>query len=248
MQKRERYSLLDILRGASIISMVLYHMFWDMKYLFDVQMEWFESSAVHVWQQIGCYIFILLSGFCWSLGSKKMKRGILVLICSAVISIITVVFMPDGLILFGILSLMGSAMIIMKPLDKLFCRISPYIGLFISFVLFGVTKNIDSGSLSIGGKVFLEIPKGLYANFFTAYLGFPAKDFRSEDYFPLIPFLFMYWMGYFLYKIFKSRDWLKYLSSFHAKPLEWIGKQSLVIYMLHQPVVYGVLALVMKAL
>ena len=54
----------------------------------------------------------------------------------------------------------------------------------------------------------------------------------------------MFWMGYFAYSIFKKHNWLKVLRCVRFKPLEWVGRNALLIYMLHQPVVYGVLYLI----
>lgn len=237
---QKRYTLLDALRGITLISMIFYHTVWDMVYMFDVEMPWFKSDGAFVWQQSICWTFILLSGFCWSLGGRKLKRALLVLGASLIISVVTIIFTPDSRVLFGVLNGIGTGMLLMIPLDKVFRRISPYVGIIISFGLFIVTRNVNDGSLGFGDWELLTLPESWYANMFTAYLGFPEPDFYSSDYFAVFPWIFLYITGYFLYHIFKRRNWLQYLSvSF--KPLEWLGQHSLIIYLLHQPLVYGVL-------
>lgn len=241
MKKTKRYTILDIIRALALIGMILYHAIWDLVYLYDMDIPWYKSEAAFIWQQSICWTFILLSGFCWSLGTKKLKRGIIVFGCSIIISLVTMVFLPGSGIMFGILSLIGTSMLVMIPLDKLLGRVNPYIGVMVCFALFLLTYNVNAGVLVFGNWRLVELPKVLYANLFTAYIGFPAPDFSSSDYFPVIPWLFLYQTGYFLYGVFKKHDWLKHLSAVNIKPLEWIGRHSLLLYMLHQPVVYGML-------
>ena len=76
----KRYHVLDEIRGLTLISMILYHASWDMVYLFGKNWIWFESTAGYVWQQSICISFILLSGFCWNFGRKKLKRVIILFI------------------------------------------------------------------------------------------------------------------------------------------------------------------------
>lgn len=244
--KSKRYTILDIIRGLALIGMTAYHAMWDLVYIYDVDIPWYKSNAAFMWQQSICWTFILLSGFCWNLGRKKLKRGLIVFGCSIVVSLVTAIFLPDASIMFGILSLIGTAMLVMIPLDKLFSKVSPYIGVAVCFALFIVTYNVNAGTLGFGDWEIVKLPKELYANLFTAYLGFPAPGFYSSDYFSVIPWLFLYQTGYFLYGVFKKHDWLKHLSAISIKPLEWIGRHSLLLYMLHQPVVYGVLFVIFE--
>lgn len=246
MKEKKRYAALDVLRGVAIIAMVLYHGLWDLVYVFDVRIPWFYSDSASVIQLSIRWTFILLSGFCWSMGSKKIKRSLIVLACSVIITAVTAVFTPENTILFGVLSLIGTGMLLTIPLDKLCRKLSPYIGLAVCIALFVVTENTVYGRFSIGDCVLWELPDVLYANTFTAYFGFRPVFFSSPDYVPLLPWLFSFWMGYFLYRIFKKHDLLKYLSVFSFKPLEWIGRHSLIIYMLHQPIVYGLLFLIFE--
>ena len=78
-----------------------------------------------------------------------------------------------------------------------------------------------------------------YADLFTTYLGFPAPGFWSTDYFSILPWFFLYTVGYFLYGLSKNR--LQLLTKSICPPLGWIGRKSVIIYMLHQPLVYGLL-------
>ncbi len=243
---KKRYYTLDAFRGFALVNMIAYHAMWDMVNIFHCNISWFKSDIAHIWQQCICWSFILLSGFCWNFGKKKLKNALVTLVASVIITVVTAVFMKNSIIIFGVLSLLGSSMLIMIPLDKLVKRLNPYVGLVVSFFAFIAIKKVSDGAVVIGDKVLFEMPRELYANFFTAYLGFPPGGFYSSDYFPLIPWLFLFVCGYFLYHIFTRLKLMKYLSSFRCRPLEFMGRHSLIIYMAHQPVVYGVLFLVFR--
>ena len=241
---KKRYTIPDALRGLSLISMILYHTVWDLVNIYGVRIPWFRTNAAFIWQQSICWTFIILSGFCWHFGSRKFKRGLIVLAGAAVISVVTIVFLPSCAIRYGVLGLIAAGMLLLIPLDKLFQKIQPIIGAAVSFSLFLVTKNIPSGFIGSRNNCLAVMPFELYRNEFTAWLGFPHADFFSCDYFPIIPWLFLYITGYFLYFIFRRYDLLKYLSMFSVRPLEFMGRHSLIIYMVHQPVIYGALFLI----
>ena len=92
------------------------------------------------------------------------------------------------------------------------------------------------------------LPEALYANDITALFGFPGPDFYSTDYFPLIPWFFLYVTGWFLYRIFERRGWLGIFSKPRVPVLGFVGRHTLPIYMAHQPVIYAVLTVVFSIL
>ncbi len=243
----KRYTLLDIFRGIAILAMVAYHLTWDLVYIYDVPFPWFHSHGAFIVQRTIRWAFILLSGFCWSLSRKNLRRAQIVIGASLIISLVTMFATPESAIYFGVLSLIGSAMLVTILLDKPFQKLSPYLGLALCILLFLLTAKVGEGLLGFG-KWTVELPDWLYANYFSAYFGFYPRGFSSSDYVPLLPWLFSYWMGYFLYHIFKKQNWLPALSVVSFKPLEWIGRHSLEIYLLHQPIIYGILFLIMKGL
>lgn len=244
--EKKRYTLIDILRSFAMIAMIFYHAVWDLVYIFDVDVPWFSSQSAAILQMSIRLSFIILSGFCWSMSRNNLKRGCIVYIASWIITIVTMLFMPNQYILFGVLSLIGSAMLFTLPLDSLFKKINPYIGILACSVLFILFKQIMNGYIGIGNIELLQIPSSFYNSHIGAYLGFPDYAFQSTDYVPIFPWLFVFWIGYFIYQLFKKRDWLKHLKMVESKPLEWIGRNSLLIYMVHQPIIYVILYLVCR--
>lgn len=239
--ERKRYAALDCLRGCVLISMILYHATWDLVYLFGVQWSWFGTGFARIWQQSICWTFILLSGFCWHFGKKKWKRGLIVFVGGAVITIVTKLFMPTGIIIFGVLTFLGSSMLLMILLDKILRRIPPITGAISSFVLFVVTRNVNMGYLGFEHWNWVALPQALYTNDLTTYFGFMKPGFFSADYFAMFPWLFLFVTGYYLHTIFQKYQRLDIFIKPHCNWLEWLGRHSLIIYMLHQPIVYGTL-------
>ncbi len=246
MMSKKRYTVLDALRGLWVVAMVIYHTLWDLVYMFDVNIPWFGSTTAHIFQLSIRWAFILISGFSWHLGSKKLKRSLIVMGASIVISLVTFIFTYDARILFGVLSLLGVSMLMAIPLDKLFSKVHPVLGICLMSALFVLTYNVPRGYIGVGDFEFFELPSILYFNNITACFGFPPRGFYSADYVPLIPWVFMFFIGYFLYLFFKKHNILRFLASFRVKPLEFIGRHSLIIYMVHQPLVYAILLLIFK--
>ncbi len=238
--------MLDAMRGLTLISMIAYHTVWDMVYIFDVKWDWYKSDMAYIWQQSICWSFILLSGFCWSFGKVKWKRTLTVFLAGIVITVVTLIAMPQERIIFGVLTFFGTAMFLMIPLDKILSKCKPAIGFVISFLLFLAVRNVNEGELGFEGIVLMELPDGWYRGWLATYLGFTESSFFSTDYFSVLPWIFLFITGYFLHGIMKQKGWFVYLEKGKCVWLENLGKNSLWIYMLHQPIAYGVLWVVFR--
>lgn len=235
-----RYALLDELRGLDLVSMMLYHACWDLVFLFDVNMRWYAGTPGRLWQQTICWVFILLSGFCAPFGRYMLRRGTVVFSAGAVVTLATLVFMPEGRVIFGVLTFLGAAMLLTGVLEPLLKKVMPAVGLAVSAVLFAVCYPVGLGWVGLGGWK-LMLPQSLYANYFTAFLGFYPDWFYSADYFGLLPWLFLFWAGYYLHKVVGRRR-MEPLRRPVCPALGWMGRHSLLLYLLHQPVIYGVLS------
>ena len=165
----DRYALLDELRGLDLVSMMLYHGCWDLVNLFGIQADWYYGLPGHLWQQSICWVFILLSGFCVQLGHHTLRRGAQVFGAGALVTAVTLLFMPEDRVIFGVLTLLGSAMLLTGLLEKPLRRIPPAAGFAISAVLFALTRNVSAGYLGFG-SLRLWLPQTLYVNYATAVL------------------------------------------------------------------------------
>ena len=225
--EKQRYPILDLIRGIAIINMIAYHFLWNMKSLWGFELNWFDGRYSHIWQRAICFSFILISGFCLNLSSKPIKRGIIVFMAGLLVSAVTLIVEPRGKIIFGILTFLGSAMIIVGLVAKPIKKINSKVTLILSLILFLITYKINYGIIC-----GLELPKYLYNGLFATYLGFRDTGFYSADYFSLLPWIFLFLFGFCFY------DNIRTLPNVSIKPINFIGRHSLLIYLLHQPVIY----------
>lgn len=229
--EKQRIWEIDAFRGLFVIGMVAVHLVYDLQsffglpFLADSQMYYFVAS----W---GGVLFFLISGICATLGSRPVRRGLIVLGCGFVVSAATVVMYlvdmsgKDILIYFGVLHCLGVCMILWPLVKKL-----PWWALAL----------LGAGIVAAGLYLSrMRFETGLW----LVPLGLMPSGFASSDYFPLLPFLGFFLLGAVLGKtLYKNKktlfprispeNWL-------IRSFCWIGKWSLAIYILHQPVLMGV--------
>ena len=239
-QKAGRLAGLDTIRGITLLSMMLYHTCWDLVFLFGKKIPGYSGLGGYVWQQSICWTFILLAGFCWSLGSHHLKRGLIVFGSGILITFVTLLVMPESRVIFGVLTLIGSCMLLLIPMEKLLLKLRAEIGLAGSFLLFLLFRNVNTGYLGFENWNILKLPDGFYENLFTTYLGFPQKGFFSADYFSLLPWFFLFLTGFYLYQLVQKNHMMEKLFSWRVPGFDVIGRHSLLIYLLHQPAVFGI--------
>ncbi len=244
-----RYNALDSLRGLLIVNMVLYHGLYDVVYILNIPLPWYTGPAGYVWQQSICWGFILLSGFCFRMSRHPVRHGLVVLGAGVLVSLITYLAMPSEFILFGVLYLLGLAGLMQCGVWQLWSwwkrRPFPaWLGLGLSVAAFLLTRNLPRGSLGFEGWELLRLPGWLYQWDWLAVAGLPGPGFHSSDYFPLVPWVFLYLCGYFLWRAVghKRRVMDKLKPGF--APLAFLGRHSLLIYLLHQPALMAVFLLV----
>lgn len=240
----ERYHMLDAMKGVLIIMMVIYHALYSAAYVFGYDVPIIKSAAAGVVQQIICIGFITISGMCWSISvsrgnepiKRKLIRGLFLILCSAVITCVTLAATPNNAIHFGILNLLGICMIIMLPLRKALGKINSVVGFATSLALFVLLRGITRGYIGIG-TFSLKLPEFLYADYITALLGFPPANFRSSDYFPIFPWIFIFICGCFLWRILSSSSAALTALKRRVPFFSAVGSRSILIYLLHQPVI-----------
>lgn len=239
---KNRINIIDEARGLCIILVVIYHLFYSMTMVFGMDEFYDIFSVMRVWQPLLPAMFILISGISLSLSRNNIKRGLILLLISAAITVILAVFMPSQIIWFGILHFLAVMNIVFGALKKHVDKIPAISGIIICALLFLLTYNVHRGYLGIQGIWSLKLPPVLYQTDFTAPLGFYSETFRSTDYCPLLPWTFMFLIGAILGRFTKSIP--ESLAKTHIRPLAFIGRHTLIIYLAHQPVIVGILYLI----
>ncbi len=236
----ERYYLIDGIRGYTVISMVVYHFLYDIFIVYGVYPPWYNIPPVYAWQQSICWAFIFISGFVWIWGGKdNLKRGLLLNALGFIITAATCAAIPAEAIWFGILNFIGCAVLIMIPLSRVLRGIDPIMGLAVSFALFMLFKRVQYGYIGFGDLdiIRVQMPQALYTSYVLTPLGFPFPGFGSSDYFPVLPWFFLYLCGFFFNGVFMRHESWKEKAKYRVPVLSFIGSRSLWVYMLHQPVI-----------
>ncbi|WP_066537946.1 heparan-alpha-glucosaminide N-acetyltransferase domain-containing protein [Acutalibacter muris] len=242
---RERYHLLDTIRGILLINMTAYHGLYDVVYIMGVPMDWYTGPIGYAWQQSICWGFILLSGFCFRLSKRPMRHGLVILGAGVLVTLVTAVAMPSERIIFGVLYLLGLCALIQCGVWALWNKLGlpPFpagLGLALSALAFFLTRGVPSGYIGFEGLRLFTLPGWLYQWDLLAVLGLPGPGFWSSDYFPLVPWVFLYLCGYFLWRLIGSRQRVMDRLRPGIGPLALIGRHSLAVYLLHQPALMAV--------
>lgn len=224
----KRYQLIDGLRGFTVINMVIYHLIYNLKTFYGFHFP----DQIYYYQQSICWSFILLSGFSMSF-SKHLPRKIIILsMVSIVITGASYLLFPEETIYFGVIHFFAAATLLFYLFRKVFYRFPKKVGILLNVFLFAVTKSLPEGTLFFSK---LSLPSVFYQkNLF--YLGLPSDSFSSGDYFPIIPWIFLFLTGFYAHFFISLSKKEKSQNILHI-----LGRHSLIIYLLHQPLLLGVL-------
>ena len=243
---KDRAWELDFLRGIALLMMLFMHMSWDVRYEFRVDVfsylekGWFWSF-VH---PVIVVLFVSVSGICCTFSRSNIKRGLKLLAATLALEIGT--FIATNYV--GI-----SCLIIFNVLAVLTCGIFLYA--LISFIEKKLKVKPDVMNVIMGLAGLYIVICGCdihYMDYSTENLAFLPIGFEiagtpwMADYMPLFPWLGVFLIGCVIGRLcYKDKKTLfagrgKVMKAV-ARPVEFIGRHSLIIYLVHQPVIYGIL-------
>lgn len=244
-----RYPLLDSLRGMAVLEMMAFHLCFDLNVLTAVNTDWPWLPKTVFWQQQIVYLFIVVAGMSCALmkPEKHFRRGLFLNILGLIITAATLFFVPAQPIHFGVLTFIGSALLlsfIVEDKGWFLTKAESTLGsvacMLLCIIMIVFTYSLQTGELRLWGQTLGVWPQWPYEHNW-AWLGFPSKDFFSSDYVPVLPHIFAFWLGWFYLRYLQSHNATLLLVSFN-KRLEALGRNSLVIYFIHQPLFLGVLS------
>ena len=240
---KKRFWEIDFLRGIAIVLMIIFHFVYDLNY-FGIYNSNLRSGFLFY---LGCsasIIFILLVGISLSLSFsrlrniktiqkkshiKYLKRGMKIFSWGLIITLITWIFLKEGFIFFGILHFIGISIIIAYPFLKY-----SYLNLLVGIIVIIIGVYLRNFTFDFNWLV---------------WLGFIQKGSYTFDYYPVLPWFGLVLIGLFIgntiYQNYERKFNLPDLSSFHSiRAFCFLGRYSLFIYLIHQPILIIILYIV----
>ncbi|CAH0340961.1 hypothetical protein RHI9324_02643 [Rhizobium sp. CECT 9324] len=225
---------LDALRGIALIAMATYHFSWDLEFFGYLAPGTSTEGFLRLYARIIASSFLFLAGFSLVLAHYPqlklqafLKRLAVIVAAALAISAATWWFVPDGWIFFGILHSIATASLI----GLLFLRLPPL-----------VTLVAAGGAIALPNLWRSEI----FDTPWFWFTGLSQTVPRSNDFVPLLPWLGALLCGIALARILRDRGAFAALAKLPAGPgwLRWGGRHSLIVYLLHQPLLFALVYLV----
>ncbi|MDE7246206.1 MAG: DUF1624 domain-containing protein [Oscillospiraceae bacterium] len=225
---RRRYDSLDAWRSLAVVLMLAYHFLFDL-YIFGViTREQLFCTPLNIMQKFICCSFILLAGVSARFTRSNLRHGLTVLAAGVVVEIGAAV--GGQTIRFGVLMFLGTAMLLYHVTGRSIERLP-------ALPLTAVLALLFWGTSVWTNRVRVTVPC-LYP------LGLMTTNFYSADYFPIMPWLFLFLAGTVLGGVCRRYPAHPLLTVRLPKALTWLGRHSLLIYILHQPVLFGITYLI----
>lgn len=236
-----RIAVFDAIRGLSVLSMVGFHLCYDLVELRGISIPWFKPPFEDLWRASISWVFLALAGLMCSFSRNNMRRACKYGVVAFLIWAATTIAAIDIPISFGIIFCMAASTLIYGLLQKANFEPQGILAACVFLCLFLATLKISSGYLEILGSR-IEVPASFYSTEFFSWLGFPGPRFESGDYYPVLPYCFMYLAGASIGPWARS-SLPKALARISCRPLEFVGRHALEIYILHQPVLLAAVSM-----
>lgn len=240
---KNRIGTIDEIRGLCIIAVVVYHFFYTASEIF--RLAWFMETfpSLKIIQPFLPVTFIILSGLSFNLSHDNTKRGFLLMEIAILITLVTAIFIPSQVIWFGIIHFLAVANLACGQSKKVLDKIPFVLGIILSAILFVATYNIGKGYIGIP-SFSVSVPDIFYTTDAVMMLGTHSRSFYTADYAPVLPWIFLFtcslFAGRYLHKL------PKFFKKTHIRPLAFIGRHTLIIYLVHQPIIFGTLYVLTK--
>jgi uncharacterized membrane protein len=223
-----RLPILDVARGTAVLAMILYHASWNLAH-FGFIPPGSMTTPFGIWSaRLIASSFLLLAGISLALAHRDgfrasafWRRFGLIALSAALVSIVTLWTMPELPIYFGILHCIAVSSLI----GVLFLRVPPLVA-------------------ALAGAVILLMPLSGFrfdGGLPLIWLGLNAVPRAMADYVPLIPFSGIFLLGMAIGKLisFQSKTATAQSQPAFARGLSLLGRYSLIIYLVHQPLLFG---------
>ncbi len=228
-----RIALIDVWRGIALVAMMTYHGAWDIAYLRLIRFDPGGSLPWRLYAHLIAGSFLFLAGVSLVLATRSgfrlepyLRRLGVIVAAAALVSLATYFVMPEGWVYFGILHQIALASVIALPFLRL-----PAL----------VTALVAAAVIALPNVVRTEI----FAAPWFWWVGLAPVAKTSFDYVPVFP-----WTGVVLAGVASAR--FAVASGLDVRLSRWQpqarlsrllafgGRHSLAVYLIHQPILYGI--------
>jgi uncharacterized membrane protein len=226
----QRLAVIDGLRGFALCLMVVYHFAFDLVWFRVLHADFNHDPFWLGFRGLVVSLFLGLVGVSLVLAQRTRpglgafwRRIALIAVCAALVSAVSYVTFPQTFITFGVLHCIAVSSVLARPLVA-WPRLA---------VLLGIAL------IAIGNAVHLPAFDAPWLN----WVGLMTHKPLTEDYVPLLPWLGVVLVGIGIGHWLRARERGAIVALSQATPgwLAWMGRHSLLIYLVHQPVLVGLL-------
>jgi uncharacterized membrane protein len=235
---------LDEVRGFAILCMVVYHVMYDLQNIYDVNVPIFFDSWFDIVRDVFAGTFIFISGTVCRYSKNNLKRGVQCFFIGMIVTFVTAFVPGVSPVYFGILHCLGICMMLFGLLETVLDKLPAILGMIINLLLFFITWNVRFEYIGVEGIFTVALPQSAYNAGLLFPLGFTQGGFVSSDYFPLLPWLFLFLAGAYFGVYVKANLMPRFFYTTRVKFLAVAGRYTIWIYVLHQPVAYVILNLI----
>ena len=231
--KSSRVEVIDALRGLCVCLMVAHHLLYNLVVFLGAPRWFFHNPVFNIIVPFFAGMFMFLAGVSSRFSSSNIKRGLKVLLIACGVTAVTY-FVIDMPIWFGILHFLGFSMLFYGLTHKFWLLLPKSIAPLIFITLFLVSNYITTHV-----EIYSYVPWALG-------LGPPGGRFlHSYDFYPVLPWIFVFLLGTCAGDPIREK---KLPSRFYSMKVPFfprVGTRALLIYILHQPILYGLTMLIL---
>lgn len=239
-----RFDVIDALRGGAMVWMTLYHLAFDLNHFGFWRQNFYTDPVWTIQRTLILSLFLFCAGMGQAIAVAQgqswprfWRRWLLVAGAALLVSTGSWLMYPQSFIYFGVLH--GIALMLIVA--RLTARWGSWLWA-LGAVAIGVRFVAELGLNAVGSDAVVEALNGPMLN----WMGLITRRPVTEDYVPLLPWLGVMWWGV------AAGNWMSRSGAPHLRwrlparfqPLALIGRWSLSYYLVHQPVLIGILTVV----
>jgi len=236
-----RIHFLDELRGFAVLLMICYFFLKILSLLSPTLQNLSLIDAVNPYRPILPVLFVSISGMAIQMSHHATKRGLLLTALAIAFTLLSLLLFPAAPIYFGMLHQLAFCILFCLVFHPLLGYIPPVAGFVVSLVIFILTYHVSDGYIGFQSLISLDIT-ALQGDSVLLYpLGLLNTPLSAFDYYPIFPWFFLFLAFTFIGTYAAEGRFPEWTTKMHVRPLAFVGRHSLLIYVLHIPILYGLL-------